>query len=59
LGPEWRDALDDLWWAERFRWTPAQVDELGHAQVRRLRAAAEAVDEGRQRRADADAKEQR
>lgn len=52
----WHRALDDFFWADRFRWTPTQVDELGWARVERLRVVTEAVDEGRQRRADEDAK---
>ena len=49
-------ALDDFWWADRFRWTPAQVDELGYRQANRLRSVTEAIDEGRAKRADAEAK---
>jgi hypothetical protein len=54
----WLDALDDLWWADRFRWTPEQVDELEIGRAARLRFVTDAIDEGRAKRADEEAKRQ-
>lgn len=47
----WRETLTDFWWADRFGWTPTQVDAQPAARLARLKAATEAVDEGRAKRA--------
>lgn len=56
MPPAWHAALDDFWWADRFHWTPGQVDELGHVQAQRLRLVTDAIDEGRSKRANEEAK---
>jgi len=39
--------LDDFFWADRFRWTPEQADQIGYRRAERLRFVADAIDEGR------------
>ncbi len=48
--------LDEFFWADRFGWTPQQVDGLGWRQAQRLQFVTQAVDEGRAKRQDEEAK---
>lgn len=38
-------AIDYFWWADRFGWTPDQVDAMPYLKRERIRTVAEVVDE--------------
>ena len=41
----WIEALDDIWWLDRWGMTPSQVDELSAESYLRIRSIAELQDE--------------
>jgi len=57
LPAAWQASVDhDFWWAERFGFTPQEVDGMPARRAMRLKAATIAIDEGREmaRQAEAD-----